>query len=100
PMPAPSFKLCYTPQDVILSVAAGREPRLLHSLAATEGSEAAAAPQLAVGRVIRGSPCAPAAWVRAPTQDPSAAARRSCESGSARRRRSGMTFFRPGCRLG
>ena len=45
---------CTILQNVILSVAAGRKPRLLHSLAATEGSEAAAAPQLAVGRVIHG----------------------------------------------
>src|SRR5688572_6373350 len=43
------------PENVILSVAAAGNSRLPHSLAATEGSVASAAPHLAVSRVIRGS---------------------------------------------
>src|SRR5687768_12990072 len=46
------------PENVILSVAAGGNSRLPHTLAATEGSVASAAPHLAVSRVIRGSWCA------------------------------------------
>src|SRR4051812_15025150 len=69
-----------TPKYVILSVAAGRKPRLGHSLAATEGPVAAAAPRFATRTTIRRCSRASAAWVREPTQDPSAAAKPSCAS--------------------
>src|SRR3982751_5185500 len=79
PIPAQPRTESAAPLNVILSVAAGRKWRLLRSLAATEGPVAAAAPIL---RRPQDDPLTQwgvsAAWVRAPTQDPSAAAQRSC----------------------
>src|SRR5688572_14746993 len=54
-MPAQSSDSAAPPENVILSVAAAGNSRLPHSLAATEGPVAGAAPHLAVSRVIRGS---------------------------------------------
>src|SRR5688500_13079642 len=95
--------LPHPPENVILSVAAGGNSRLPHSLAATEGSVASAAPHLAVSRVIRRSWRAlrpPGSERRLKILRPPPGARASLDLRCGGAQDDISLFFRVRCRLG
>jgi hypothetical protein len=97
---APSFRP--NPKNVILSVAAAREPRPQRTPAATEGSVAEARTSLEVvarDSALHGPWCGTADDVAASASDPSAAAKHRCRRRSRAAAALRMTFVRGGLNM-